>query len=204
MDKDTVTYPGAADRHGDCDGCSRRDFFKIALATGLSVKLGETLADDAATSNALPQTGDRFVFAEGERAGSEIALKDLPLGGPQILAWPMEPAGRIVRSGSRLSQVVLVRLDPASLDDETRSHSAEGVVAYSAVCKHAQCPVTGWIQEKQLLHCFCHDSQYDPRHGAKVVFGPAPRSLPALPVKIADGVLMAAGTFLGKVGQKQS
>jgi Rieske Fe-S protein len=203
MDKDSAndTVPSAPD--GDCTGCSRRNFFRIALATGLNVSLGETLADDAA-SNAPPQPGDRFVFSDGERAGQEIAPADIPLGGPQVVAWPIEPASKIVRSGSRLSQVVLVKLDPASLDDETRSRSAEGVVAYSAVCKHAQCPVTGWIPEKQLLHCYCHDSQYDPRHGAKVVFGPAPRSLPALPVKIVDGVLMAAGKFLGKVGQSQS
>jgi Rieske Fe-S protein len=116
----------------------------------------------------------------------------------------MDPATKTIRNGSSLNQVILVKLDPASLDDDTRARSAEGVVAYSAVCKHAQCPVNGWIAEKQVLHCFCHDSQYDPRHGAKVVFGPAPRSLPALPVKIVDGVLMAAGTFLGKVGQKQT
>jgi Rieske Fe-S protein len=193
----------AAERDG-CLTCPRRRFLKWAFATGAGLSIGGSRADDSTAANALPQVGDSFVFAEGERANIEITPADLPLGGPQVLAWPMAPMTKTVRNGSRLSQVLLLRFDPSGLDEETRSRSAGGVVAYSAVCKHAQCPVTGWIQEKQVLHCYCHDSQYDPRHSAKVVFGPAPRSLPALPVKIVDGVLMAAGTFLGKVGQPKS
>jgi rieske iron-sulfur protein len=207
---------------GERDGCSacprhdhigrdiigrdfvRRDFIKWALAAGAGLSVGTALADDSAIGNAPPQADDRFVFSDGDRANTEIALADLVVGAAPIMAWPMEPKTKTVRNGSRLNQVLLLRIAPAELDEETRAHSAEGVVAYSAICKHAQCPVTGWIPEKQVLHCYCHDSQYDPRHNAKVVFGPAPRSLPALPVKIADGVLLAAGTFLGKVGQRQT
>jgi len=48
-----------------------------------------------------------------------------------------------------------------------------------------------------VLQCPCHQSQYDLRHGAKVVGGPAPRSLPALPLKVTDGVLDIAGPFTG-------
>ena len=98
--------------------------------------------------------------------------------------------------------MVLLRLDPASLDDETRAHAADGTVAYSAICTHAQCPVDGWVEDegKHVLKCFCHNSEYDPRANANVIFGPAPRRLPALPVRIDDGALVAAGTFLSKVG----
>ncbi len=35
----------------------------------------------------------------------------------------------------------------------------------------------------------CHNSEYDPRAGAQVVFGPAPRRLAALPLTLADGSL---------------
>ena len=207
---------------GEPDGCSacphhhvsgrdsigrdfiRRDFIKWALVAGAGLSVGAALADDSPTGNAPPQEGDRFVFSDGDRANAEITPADLVVGAAPIMAWPMEPKTKTVRNGSRLNQVLLLRIPPAELDEETRAHAAEGVVAYSAICKHAQCPVSGWIPEKQVLHCYCHDSQYDPRHNAKVVFGPAPRSLPALPVKIADGVLLAAGTFLGKVGQRQT
>ena len=52
------------------------------------------------------------------------------------------------------------------------------------------------------VKCPCHDSEFDPKDGARVVTGPAPRRLP-LPLKIVDGVLMAAGGFAGRVGFKQ-
>jgi Rieske Fe-S protein len=39
--------------------------------------------------------------------------------------------------------------------------------------------------------------------GAKVVSGPAPRRLPALPLKIADGQLVVAKPFTGRAGFQQ-
>jgi Rieske Fe-S protein len=182
---------------------ARRAFLKAALLAGLGLPLvDEALGDESPAANERPREGDLFVFAEGEHKGSEIKPGDLPLGGPQVLAWPKDPKSGVVRDGSRLNQVLLLRLDPASLNDETRAHAAEGAVAYSAICTHAQCPVDGWVEDqgRHVLKCFCHNSEYDPQANAKVIFGPAPRGLPALPVRINDGVLLAAGTFLGKVG----
>jgi rieske iron-sulfur protein len=56
------------------------------------------------------------------------------------------------------------------------------------------------VVEAQRLMCFCHYSQFDPKDGARVVEGPAPRRLAALPLKLADGVLTVAGGFIGRVG----
>jgi rieske iron-sulfur protein len=39
--------------------------------------------------------------------------------------------------------------------------------------------------------------------GAKVVGGPAPRRLPALPLKIDDGRLVVAKPFIGRPGFQQ-
>jgi rieske iron-sulfur protein len=93
------------------------------------------------------------------------------------------------------------------MDDDTRSHAADGIVAYSAICAHAGCPVTGWEKqeegEKDVFKCPCHNSEYDPRQGAEVVFGPAPRRLAALPLAIADGSLTVSAPFVGKVGAQQ-
>ncbi|MGO8917938.1 MAG: ubiquinol-cytochrome c reductase iron-sulfur subunit [Stellaceae bacterium] len=121
------------------------------------------------------------------------------------MAWPFDPAKKIARDGSRLNQVLLLRLDPASLDEVTRPRAADGIVAYSAICAHAGCPVTGWVEDegKRVLKCFCHNSEYDPRQEAQVVFGPAPRHLAALPVRIVDGALTVSGGFIGKVGATQ-
>ncbi len=99
--------------------------------------------------------------------------------------------------------VLLMRFDPATLGDAEKANSADGVVAYSAVCTHQQCWVTDWLKSTQVLQCPCHQSRYDPRHGAKVVGGPAPRPLPALPLKLNNGVLDVAGDIHRSVGGEQ-
>ncbi len=140
------------------------------------------------------------MFPSGDREGQIIPPETLPLGGPQQLAFPMDPRAKVVRNGSFLNQVVLIRLDPAELTDDTRALAAEGVVAYSVVCTHQQCPVSMWQAQAKTLFCACHGSQFDPRDRARVVDGPAPRRLPMLPLKMVDGVLTAAGGFTGRVG----
>jgi rieske iron-sulfur protein len=199
---ETTCLADAARSERCCDS-TRRTFIKLAVVAGAGMPL-HALAAGADAANARPEAGDRFVFAEPGREAVEITQADLSVGGAQVQAWPMDAASKTVRSGSRLNRVLLVRFDPTSLDEDTRAHAAEGIVAYSAVCTHAQCFVTGWNAEQKVLHCPCHQSDYDPRHNAKVVAGPAPRALPALPLKILDGVLTAAGPFLGRVGIRPS
>jgi Rieske Fe-S protein len=112
----------------------------------------------------------------------------------------MDPASGVVRDGSLLNMLILIRLDPGELKKKTLDNSAEGVVAYSAVCTHQACPVSMWREEKKVLFCSCHGSQFDPKDGAKVAFGPAKNRLAALPVKMQDGVLTVAGDFTRRVG----
>jgi rieske iron-sulfur protein len=192
----------AAPAAEDC-ACSRRRFLQTAIGTGVAISLGSARADDpppSPESTALPKAGDHLVFAEGEKAGQEIKPADLKQGEQQTMAWPIDPNSKVVRSGSRLNEILVIRLDPAGFDDNTKQYAAEGIVAYSAICKHAQCPVTGWNKENQTLHCFCHATEYDPRKGAAVLSGPAQRPLPILPVKIVDGALVVAAPLRGKVG----
>ena len=123
---------------------------------------------------------------------------DIRNGAAQTLAWPMDRDGT-VRSGSRLNQVVLLRLDPGTLSPETRARAADGIVAYSSICTHTGCDVDDWEPAARLLACQCHFSQFDPRDGAKVVDGPAPRPLPALPITVADGVLVVVQPFTAPI-----
>jgi Rieske Fe-S protein len=117
-----------------------------------------------------------------------------------VIAWPMEPTARLIRSGSRLNKVLLVRLDPATLVGATRERAADGVVAYSAICPHAGCEVNGWIDDQKVLECPCHNSRYNPREGAAIVDGPTTRGLAALPLKIVDDKLVVARPFIGRLG----
>jgi rieske iron-sulfur protein len=176
----------------------------IAVAVGLSPIAGHADDDEDPKRRMRPQVGDLFVRLEGDREGALITAEDLKLDADPVLAWAMDPATKLPRDASRLNQVLLLRLDPATLGPETKEHAADGVVGYSAICTHAQCTVAGWIPETRVLHCPCHQSEYDPRHGATVVGGPAPRPLAALPLKVVDGKPTVAGGFIGKIGMDQS
>ena len=165
---------------------------RALLLAGVGLALGQT---DAASSR--PKAGDVFVKA-GDAAKTPLTPPDIRPGAAQTLAWAMDPDGTI-RSSSRLNQVILVRLDPDTLSPDTRARSADGVVAYSSICTHTGCDVDDWEPAARVLACQCHSSQFDPRDGAKVVDGPAPRPLPALPLKIVDGKLVVAQPFTAAI-----
>ncbi len=176
----------------------------MTLAAGLGLVVAPRLvrADEEDAKRERPQPGDLLVKIGGDPA--PLAAKDVPQGGPQILAWPFDPAGKTVRDGSRLNKVLLLRLDPAGFDEATKARAVDGVVAYSAICPHAGCEVSRWLAPVQHLECPCHFSQYDPKAGGAVIGGPAPRPLPALPLKTVDGRLAVARPFTARAGFQQS
>jgi thiosulfate dehydrogenase [quinone] large subunit len=92
--------------------------------------------------------------------------------------------------------------DPRTGEPAVLIHLSGGrFVAYSAVCTHAGCTVA-YDSARGELVCPCHGSIYDPRHGAQVVAGPAPRPLPVVPVRVdALGNAYAAGA--GTVGKPE-
>ena len=150
-----------------------------------------------------PAENDRLVSAFGERAGQAIAPADLTLGMEQVFAYPMDPLTDEIRNGSRLNQLVLVHVDPTGLSEQTRARAVAGIVAYSGVCTHTGCDVTDWDTSTNRFQCPCHESQFDPSDGGRVVGGPAPWQLAALPLKLVDGMLAVAGEFEGRVGFQQ-
>jgi rieske iron-sulfur protein len=180
----------------------RRALLKVALGMGLGLPF-PVLSQDPDPRKARPQKDDRFVFRSGTREGQVVTLADLPPGGPPVTAYPIDLKTKIVRNDSRLNQVLLIRLDPAELAEQTRARAAEGVVAYSAVCTHTGCDLWDWQAETKMLNCPCHFSTFDVKDGARVVDGPAPRRLPALPLRMIEGVPAAASGFVGRVGFEQ-
>jgi rieske iron-sulfur protein len=180
---------------------TRRAILTAALGLGLDLSLRHVAAaPDGDPRSARPQEDDQLVFLSGEKEGQIITPADLSIGGPPVMAYPMEPHTRVVRDGSRLNQLLLLRFSPEALAAATRPYAAEGMVAYSAICTHTGCPVTGWQNDTQTLQCPCHNSAFDPKDTAQVLKGPAPRRLAILPLKVVDGVLLVAGVFAGRVG----
>jgi ubiquinol-cytochrome c reductase iron-sulfur subunit len=106
--------------------------------------------------------------------------------------------------------VVIVRLEPSELKlpRSRRGWAPQGILAYSKICTHAGCalglyrkPTFPPVEPGPALVCPCHYSTFDVADGGSVVFGPAGRSLPQLPLMVdRAGNLRAAGNFSGPVG----
>ena len=178
---------------------------RVVLKGGVALLLAKAQLARAQTEPASmrPKEGDLLVKV-GDAAARPLTPDDVPMGAAQTMAWPFDPTDGTVRSGSRLNRVLLVRLAPEKLSPETRSRAADGVVAYTAICTHTGCEVIDWHADEQLLSCPCHYSRFDPKDGARVVDGPAPRTLPALPLQTIDGKLVVAKPFTTRVGFEQA
>jgi ubiquinol-cytochrome c reductase iron-sulfur subunit len=106
--------------------------------------------------------------------------------------------------------LVVVRLEPVQLElpDERRDWAPDGILAYSKICTHAGCaialyrkPTFAPVEPRAALVCPCHYSTFDVANGGEVLFGPAGRALPQLPLFVdQSGELRAAGNFSGPVG----
>jgi ubiquinol-cytochrome c reductase iron-sulfur subunit len=108
------------------------------------------------------------------------------------------------------SPVIVVRLPPGDLrlPPDRADWAPGGVLAFSKICTHAGCAIALYrtplyepTSSKPALVCPCHYSTFDPATGGQVIFGPAGRPLPQLPLYVGDdGVLRSAGDFSGPVG----
>lgn len=99
--------------------------------------------------------------------------------------------------------VLLVRVNPGVLkeDPAKAGWSYDGIVAYSKICTHVGCPVALYEQHTHHLLCPCHQSTFDLAEHCKVIFGPAARPLPQLPISVdAEGYLVAQSDFLEPIG----
>ena len=99
--------------------------------------------------------------------------------------------------------VLLIRMDPKSLKASPgrEDWSFDGIVAYSKICTHVGCPVALYEQQTHHLLCPCHQSTFDVADGAKVIFGPAKRPLPQLPIAVDDeGYIVAQDDFNEPIG----
>lgn len=102
-----------------------------------------------------------------------------------------------------LAAVLLVRVDPGKLiePEGKKDWSYQGIVAYSKICTHVGCPVALYEQHTHHLLCPCHQSQFDVTDQCKVIFGPAARPLPQLPITVdSEGYLVARSDFTEPVG----
>ncbi|CAN5132893.1 Rieske 2Fe-2S domain-containing protein [soil metagenome] len=136
-------------------------------------------------------------------SGAPIKASDVTLGS----VFHVIPAG-LNDKEDRLEEkakaaVLLMRLKPEDLNISKgrESWNYNGIVAYSKICTHVGCPVALYEQQTHHLLCPCHSSTFDVTNECEVIFGPAKRPLPQLPIDVdAEGYLIARSDFHEPVG----
>jgi ubiquinol-cytochrome c reductase iron-sulfur subunit len=96
----------------------------------------------------------------------------------------------------------LIKFAPGELQRPTvMNWTVDGIVAYSKICTHLGCPAALYEQTTHHILCPCHQSTFDAARGATVLFGPATRPLPQLPLSTnAQGYLVATSDYHEPVG----
>ena len=175
----------------------RRTALRVVAGAALVVGTGMRAAWAADEG---PRKGDWLVQANDE-ARKPLELADIKIGEKPVIVFPFDPVAKAPRDATRLNRILLVKLDPGTLDGATAARAADGVVAYSAFCTHQGCDVNAWVAADKSLLCFCHFSKFAPHQEAAVTGGPASRPLPALPLKIEGGRLIVADGFTSTPGK---
>lgn len=114
---------------------------------------------------------------------------------------PLE--GVVLQINKSKGAVVVVRMEPEDIipGEGRENWSVDGIVCYSKICTHVGCPISLYERTTHHLLCPCHQSTFDLADSAKVVFGPAARPLPQLPLEVdEEGYLVASAPFNEPVG----
>jgi ubiquinol-cytochrome c reductase iron-sulfur subunit len=146
----------------------------------------------------LRKTGWKKGVRLVRRNGSPVRLGDLQIGSLETV-YPDVPGGDVLAD----SPTMLIRMMPEQLTPRRGRDdwSVDGHIAYSVICTHLGCPVKLYEQQTHHLFCPCHQSTFDASNGAKVVFGPAARSLPQLPIAVdEEGYFVAQSDYTEPVG----
>ncbi|HEX6936760.1 MAG TPA: Rieske 2Fe-2S domain-containing protein [Actinomycetes bacterium] len=134
--------------------------------------------------------------------GQPIKAADIPIG----TVIHVQPEG-IEESEHPLDErakatTLVIRLEPGEIKDKKqRDWSVDGIVAYSKICTHVGCPVGLYEQQTHHLLCPCHQSTFDVTRDCAVIFGPAARPLPQLPLAVDDeGYLVSRDDYQEPIG----
>lgn len=190
-------------------GLTRRRLFVLALgAAGTSIGVA-LLAPVASLGPAIHLA--RFYLTPWTRGTRLVDEQGRPFRADEVeekTFYTAFPEGADKENFA--SPLVVVRLRPDQLDlpSGNANFDANGIVAFSKICTHAGCAIALYrapmfepTDPKPALVCPCHYSTFDPATGGTVIFGPAGRKLPMLPLEVdARGFLRARGNFDSPVG----
>ncbi|WP_028708145.1 ubiquinol-cytochrome c reductase iron-sulfur subunit [Propionicicella superfundia] len=131
---------------------------------------------------------------------SEVPLNELVNAQPENL---QDLHGAEFQQAKAKASIIIVRMDPNRIQvpESRRDWNVGGIQCYSKICTHVGCPVNLFERQTGHLLCPCHQSTFDLGNSGVVIFGPAGRSLPQLPITTdQDGYLVARSDFTVPVG----
>ncbi len=116
---------------------------------------------------------------------------------------PAEYEGVELQNAKAKAAVIMVRMDPREITPSAKAKNwgIDGILCFSKICTHVGCPISLWEQQTHSVLCPCHQSTFDLADNAKVIFGPAARALPQLPLAVdEEGYIVATADFDEPVG----
>jgi ubiquinol-cytochrome c reductase iron-sulfur subunit len=153
------------------------------------------------------------IWAQGIRVVNDVTLRpikpsdlvvgQLVNGAPANLAPMQEESAVEYQNAKAKAAVIVVRIAPNEIRPPAgrENWGIDGILCYSKICTHVGCPISLYEQTTHHVLCPCHQSTFDLADGAKVIFGPAARPLPQLPLAVdAEGYLVAQSGFTEPVG----
>ena len=162
------------------------------------------------TKKTRAETIGTTIWAEGVRLVHDVTFEPIKLAeieiGQLVNGQPenlQEYHGAEFQIEKAKASIIIVRMDPNTIKipDSRRDWQIGGVLCYSKICTHVGCPISLWEQQTHHLLCPCHQSTFDLGDSGLVVFGPAARSLPQLPITTdAEGYLVARSGFTVPTG----
>lgn len=169
-------------------GMSRRQFLKLAAAAGGAITIG-AIAVSLKAGTFVPSiaTSIQWPIVKVTNINQLTPLT------PLTFYYPLTNTPNI-----------LVKLGVAAQNGVGPDGD---IVAYSNICQHLGCLYSflktndspscnsGYKAAQPMGYCCCHGSQYDFVHGATVIGGPAPRSVPPVQLRFdsSSGDISAVG-----------
>lgn len=150
------------------------------------------------------------IWTKGERIVTDITFQpikasDIPVGGlvnavPESL--PEVEAEEKNLNARAKAAIIVIRMRPDQIQSQQNDEwGYQGILAFSKICTHVGCPISLYEQRTHHLLCPCHQSTFDLSDSGNVVFGPAARRMPQLPIGVDDeGYLIATSDFAEPVG----
>jgi ubiquinol-cytochrome c reductase iron-sulfur subunit len=117
---------------------------------------------------------------------------------PEGIEESAHPLNEIAKAATIVINIPVDQFKPVKGREQWH---VDGIVAYSKICTHVGCPAALYEQTTHHILCPCHQSTFDATDGARVIFGPAARELPQLPISVdAQGYLIALSDYDEPVG----